>query len=77
LFAGVYTIHVKYADIAIKGSPFSVDVFDPNAVKIIGQVAPLGHLGKPTTIQGKTSKKWARFIECPQTSIVSITRDTN
>jgi hypothetical protein len=53
VLTGRHTVHVKYANIALKGSPFSVDVFDPSAVVVVGQMSPIGRIGKPFSFQGK------------------------
>ena len=51
-FKGTHTVNVRYADIAIKGSPFSVDVFDPMAVGLIGEITPMGRIGKAICVEG-------------------------
>lgn len=54
--AGIHTIDVGYADMAIKGSPFSASAYDPTAVRVIGQIPSVSLLGKPVPFSVDASK---------------------
>jgi filamin len=49
--AGLYSIAVKYAEVPIHGSPFCVEVFDPCAVLLCGQLPCIGRICKPVSIR--------------------------
>ena len=47
---GQHRIAVKYAEVAIKGSPFHSEVYDTSAIRV-GHL-PQGILGKPFVFEG-------------------------
>ena len=43
-FTGRHTVEILYAQQAIMGSPFYVEIYDPNKIKVLG--APNSHVGQ-------------------------------
>ena len=50
---GCHTINVLYANSAICGSPFCVDVFNPSAVGFVEPLPQCFVIGKPVCFKGK------------------------
>ena len=51
-FTGRHTVEILYAGQAIMGSPFYVEIYDPNKIKVLG--APNSHVGQRVEFESKS-----------------------